>query len=358
MSRRPGLLVAVSLAVLLAACSSGSKKKAAVAPPPPAPTTSTSTVPATTTTTAPPVSPLTGLPPSNPATLGRPALVVKIDNLDPLARPQSGLTTADICIEEQVEDGITRFACIWQSQDAGLVGPVRSTRTTDIAIVSALNHPLYAFSGGNTAFLAAIRAAPITDVGVDVQPGAYFRYGSKPAPHNLYSKVTTLFGLAPKGAGPPPLQFLYRAAGQPPSGAGAVPVTHVDMKFPLLGGPGISWDWDAAGGVWLRGQNGTADMTADGPQIKAPNVIFEFVNYPIVTYQIINGSKSPIPMAQLVGSGPAMVFTGGTLIHATWSKPSATAVTQFVDFAGAPVKLTPGQTWVELAPNGVTPNTH
>ena len=179
-------------------------------------------MPATTTTTAPPISPLTGLPPSNPATLGRPALVVKIDNLDPLARPQSGATSADICIEEQVEDGITRFACIWQSQDAGLVGPVRSTRTTDIAIVSALNHPLYAFSGGNTAFLAAIRAAPITDVGVDVQPNSYFRYGSKPAPHNLYSKVTTLFGFAPRA---PAASAAVPVPGRrpAPSGAGAVP---------------------------------------------------------------------------------------------------------------------------------------
>ena len=92
---------------------------------------------------------------------------------------------------------ITRFACIWQSADTGLVGPVRSTRTTDIAIVSALNRPLYAFSGGNTAFLAAIRAAPIVDVGADVRSDAYFRYGNKPAPHNLYTKVSTLYGFAP-----------------------------------------------------------------------------------------------------------------------------------------------------------------
>jgi hypothetical protein len=267
------------------------------------------------------------------------------------------LTTADICIEEQVEGGITRFACIWQSADVGVVGPIRSTRTTDIAIVSSLNHPLYAFSGGNTGFLAAIRAAPIVDVGADAQPGAYVRQGNKPAPHNLYSRVTTLYSFAPKGAGPPPVQFVYRAAGEAAAGAGAAAATHVELKFPDQGGPLVVWDWDAANGaVWRRSQNGSADVTTDGGQITAANVIFQFVNYPIVEYQVIAGIRGPIPIAQLIGQGPALVFTGGTLIRGTWSKPAATNVTQFTDSAGAPIKLGPGQTWVELAPNGTAAN--
>ncbi len=354
MSRSALVLMTASALVLLAACSGGNKKTAVA--PPPSTTTSSSETAATTTTTAAPVSPLTGLAPTDLAKLDRPALVVKIDNLDPVARPQSGLTSADVCVEEQVEGGITRFACIWQSADTGLVGPIRSTRTTDIAIVSALNRPLYAFSGGSPDFLAAIRRAPIVDVGFDAQPGLYFRYGPKPAPHNLYSRVTSLFALAPKGAGPPPPQFVYRAAGQPPAGAGIARATHVDLTFPQIGGPTVTWDWD--GTAWRRGQNGTADVTVDGGQIKAANVIFEFVDYPIVAYQTINGITGPVPMAQLIGQGQALIFTGGTVIKATWSKPVATAVTQFTDAAGAPVKLTPGQTWVELAPKSTTANTH
>jgi Protein of unknown function (DUF3048) N-terminal domain/Protein of unknown function (DUF3048) C-terminal domain len=345
--------VAIALtAVIVAACSGGSKKKTATVAPP----AKTTTVPATTTTTIPPVSPLTGLPPSDGSRLGRPALVVKIDNLDPVARPQTGLTTADICIEEQVEGGITRFACIWQSSDAGLVGPVRSTRTTDIAIVSALNHPLYAFSGGSTSFLAQIRAAPIVDVGADAQPNAYFRFSTKPAPHNLFSRVTTLYGFVPKGAGPPPPQFVYRVTGQPAAAAGAGAATHADFRFPGVGGPTVGWDWDPASQKWKRSQNGSADVTTDGGQIAAANVIVEYVNYPIVGFQTIAGITGPIPMAQLVGQGQAWVLTGGVQVKANWSKPSRSAVTQFTDAAGAPIKLAPGQTWVELAPTGTPLN--
>ena len=79
---------------------------------------STTTSSSTTTTTIPadPVMPLTGLPVEDPATAGRPAVVVKVSN-DPGARPQSGLDSADIVFEAWGA-GPTRFAAVFQSEDA------------------------------------------------------------------------------------------------------------------------------------------------------------------------------------------------------------------------------------------------
>ena len=57
----------------------------------------------------------------------RPALVVKIDNVD--AEPQSGLNQADIVFEEIVEGRATRFAAVFNSMDSDPVGPIRSGRT-------------------------------------------------------------------------------------------------------------------------------------------------------------------------------------------------------------------------------------
>jgi hypothetical protein len=362
---RRGRLTWLVLAAVLAAagCSGSGRQETSLRPAPTvssAPSSSSSTAAPTTSTTAPPpavpTSPLTGLPQPDPAKLARPALVVKIDNLDPDARPQTGLTTADVCFEEQVEGGITRFACVWQSRDTGVVGPIRSTRTTDIAIVSELNHPLYAFSGGSADFLAAIRAAPIVDVGADAKPDAYYRAGPKQAPHNLFSKVTTLYGFVPPGAGPPPALWPFRAAGTPGSAAGAVPATHVDLKFPDVGGPLVAWDWDPAAQVWQRSQNGTPDLTTDGSRISAANVVLQFVSYPIVGYQRVGNVSGPIPMAQLVGEGDAIIFTGGTTVRAHWSKPTVGAVTQYTDAAGAPIQMAPGSTWIELAPLGAPTN--
>src|SRR5262245_49940676 len=106
---------------------------------------------------APAISSLTGVPQADPARLKRVALVVKIHN-EQGTQPQAGLNQADVVFEELVEGGDTRLAAVFQSGDSDPVGPVRSTRSTDVAIVSELNHPLYGFSGGNQIFLAQIKA--------------------------------------------------------------------------------------------------------------------------------------------------------------------------------------------------------
>jgi hypothetical protein len=205
--RNGGVVVAVALAALAAGCG-GSSHKAAVT------TTTTSTTLATTTSTVPPststtatpaaVYPLTGLGAASAAAVAHPALVVKIDNVVG-ALPQTGLNDADMVYEEMVEGGVTRLAAVFQQGAAPLLGPVRSGRTTDIAIVSDLNHPLFGFSGANPIFLAEIRAAPIVDVDAERESSAqYFRMGPHAAPHNLYTTTAKLFALDPNATNAPP----------------------------------------------------------------------------------------------------------------------------------------------------------
>jgi hypothetical protein len=40
------------------------------------------------------------------------------------------------------------------------------------------------------------------------------------------------------------------------------------------------------------------------------------------------------------------------IVQGTWTKASNDSITTYADAAGAPIKLTPGKTWVELTPNG------
>ena len=56
--------------------------------------------------------------------------------------------------------------------------------------------------------------------------------------------------------------------------------------------------------------------------------------------------------AELVGSGRAVVFTGGQMVEGTWTRASKEATTQFLDAGGNPIEMAPGQTWVELLQNG------
>jgi hypothetical protein len=349
--------VAVTLAVGVLAAGCGSSHKAAVAT-----TTTTTTLAPTTTTTVPPsttttapvaVYPLTGLVAPSAAALARPALVVKIDNI-PAALPQTGLENADVVYEEMVEGGLTRLAAVFQEGGAPILGPVRSGRTTDIAIVSDLNYPLFGFSGANPIFLAEIRAAPIVDVDAERESSVqYFRMGPNAAPNNLYTSTAKLYALDPGAVnGPPPL-FKFRKLGSPATGAGASVVTHAALSFPQAS---ATWDWSAKGNVWLRGQDGLPDMDSAGAQLAASNVIIQRVPYSTDGYATGEGlPPSPIPKGQLVGTGSAWVLTGGKMIVATWSRPTITSVTTWTDSAGHPVLLEPGNTWIELLPTGSTP---
>ena len=75
----------------------------------------------------------------------------------------------------------------------------------------------------------------------------------------------------------------------------------------------------------------------------------------LVEYFANGGSDvvgNPVFQAHLVASGEVWVLTAGMLIKGTWTKPTSGDVTLYVDAAGAPIKLTPGRTWVELCPIG------
>ncbi len=137
----------------------------------------------------------------------RPALAVKIDNA-PAARPQAGLNSADIIFEEQVEGNITRFVALFHSKQPGVVGPVRSARTSDFDILANLGFPLFANSGANANVLRGIAEAPVRDAGASRLAGPYRREGSRRAPHNLYVDTDAVWA-AFNATDPPPFAFEY-----------------------------------------------------------------------------------------------------------------------------------------------------
>ncbi|MGH9305738.1 MAG: DUF3048 domain-containing protein [Acidimicrobiales bacterium] len=333
------------LAVGTAACA-GPKHAAVKAPP-------TTPVPTTTTTAPPPpVYPLTGLPVTDPASAGRPALNVKIDNA-PQARPQSGLDKADVVYEEVVEGGITRYLAVFQSHDAAPLGPIRSVRMTDADVVHPIGG-LFAYSGGIPAFINDVRAAGVIDVGANADPSAYTRSNSRQSPHNLYSSTSVLRQATPAGLGPPKPVFAYRQVAAPFGGTGVAPISHFQVSM----SPSVTseWDWDPATARWLRSINGAPQVATDGVRIAFANVIIEMVPYHNTGF--VDPAGNPVPDASVVGNGPAVVLSGGSMLSGSWSKASPAAVTTFADSAGTPVLLTPGTTWIELAPSGSPTASH
>lgn len=300
------------------------------------------TIITTTTTKAAPVysvAPLTGLPDPSGTALLRPALTVKIENT-PQAMPQWGIDQADVVYEEIVNGGITRLAAIFNSQAPAKIGPVRSVRPTDTQVVYPLGG-IFAFSGGAAYAITSISTAPVKLIDENAAGTAMFRDNSLQAPHNLFAVGSSLFAFQGTPT-PPPALFTYRPATTKPTGTN---VASFVVPFPSI--YFVTWTWDKTTQSWDRTLFGQADLTGTGVRESPKNVVVMSVNY-------VNGIGTENSYANLQGSGPVTIFSGGKEIQGTWSRGSSMSdVIQYQTAAGVPIALTPGQTWVELLNTGV-----
>lgn len=338
MPRRPTLLLLVA-PLLLAACSGGDDKGAG------------DRSAAQVTTTLAPFAPLTGLPLTDQARLARPALVVKVENA-PASRPQSGLDLADVVYEEIVEGGITRFLAVFHSTDAEVVGPVRSLRPSDPDIIAPFGG-LFAYSGGIPNFIDILRKTPgITDVGVDLLDEGpdkpYTRRAGRSAPNNLYTSTAKLYAKAPRTGTRSPGRFAdFLPAGQAFTGADATSGVNVTAT---VGITTVAYNYDSEAMTYRR------SGLVEGSGVAAPtNVVVQFTSYQETDETDL--TDTTVEKAVTVGSGEAIVLSGGMAVRGRWSKSSATDYTTYTDASGAPIRLAPGRTWVELARKGAAATT-
>jgi hypothetical protein len=221
------------------------------------------------------------------------------------------------------------------------VGPVRSVRPADPNIVKPLGATLV-FSGGSPAVLSVVRASGIPQV-TENDTDTLKRRAGRSAPHNLYTSTDAMFRKAGAGSPPPPFSPFLRA-GETYSPAGMAPAT----KLTLTPAPGVraAYEWDAANAVWKRSTDGRPHMLEGNVQIAPKNIIVQYTPYSVFP------ADKKVRYPEVVGSGDAVVYVGGTQVKAKWTKSSPGAVTTYVDSAGKPIPLAPGQTWVHLQEPG------
>jgi hypothetical protein len=290
-----------------------------------------------------PVHPLTGLPAVD-GTIDRPALVVKIGNNDSKSLPQLGLEDADIVYEAHIENGVTRFLAVFQSEVPTQVGPVRSARSSDIDLIGNLNRPSFAYWGSNEGVGAEVEQA--IDLGTFVAltttsgEGQYLFSRDADRGEPPYNGIldAAAAALVASGAAPDPI-FTF---GGPP--ASAVPIRGVRWMAPRRD---IDWVWDHVSARWLRYHRGVPLVGADGVHLAADNVLILFVDYRTSAADLLS------PQAISTGSGDGWLLRDGAVTGVTWSRPFvADGWSLADDDTGEAVFLRPGRTWVALARMG------
>ncbi|MGQ0718528.1 MAG: DUF3048 domain-containing protein [Pseudonocardiales bacterium] len=280
----------------------------------------------------PPVSPFTGLA----TDLSAPVLGVKIDNAAP-SRPQTGLALADLVYVEPVEGGISRLLAIYQSRFPPVVGPVRSTRLTDLQLLANFGRPALAFSGAAAEVGELLTQAPVLDVSEDRQRGSYRRDRTRRMPHNLYGNTDLL-----RRGGTPPQDIGFRFGPTPPGGR---PIPGANVRYRATD---IGVQWVPAEARWVISMDGAPLTSASGPRPGAATVVLQRVA--VRDTPIRDTSGAPSPFASTVGAGSAVVLRDGLAFDGNWSRPAPEAITTFTLPDGSPLTFAPGPVWVVLVP--------
>lgn len=319
--------------------------------PPPTPTLAAATTTAlptalstkTPTPTPTPVPTSTPTPPDFSSEFSFQPLAIMVENqID--SRPQSGLDRADVVYEAVVEAGITRFMAVYANNDAEVVGPVRSCRHYYVYWASEYN-AIYVHCGASPQGYAALDATGLTSLDDYVGTGSFWRSNDRYAPHNLYTGTEQLRNTTTdQGAGwLGGLRFgLYDAITQDQATT-EIKIVHPDDYT-------IVYTYSDQDKVYLRHMEGYPHVDAySGQQYNPKNVIVQFVE----VWRIAGDPEVRVDMA-LTGQGEAYAFVGGQAIKGSWFKDSLTAPTRYLDEQGNDIVLNPGQTWIQVVPDGGT----
>lgn len=299
------------------------------------------------------------------------------------ARPQSGLSFADVVYEAVAEGGITRFLAVYHCQDAEFVGPVRSARTYFLDFISEYgDYPLYVHVGG-------ANCDPSTGSGcangakADAL-GQIRRYGwnqyndldqfGVPCPilcryesrlpnrateHTMYTGTTKLWDFANKERGLSnvdadknvwtknfrPYKFKKDAPADARPAAQSITIPYWrNAAFT------VNYKYDKATNTYLRSNGGSEhiDLNTD-KQLAPKNVVVLFMTESNAN----DGYPGNLRMLYgTTGTGDAVVFMDGKRIPAKWSKANREA--RLILTSGSKeVELNPGQIWFSV----VSPDT-
>lgn len=296
------------------------------------------------------INPLTGLPVTDPNTLNRRPLVVKISNAPPLVRPQAGLGAADLVFEHYVEGGLTRFSAIFYSQAPNRVGSIRSARLIDLELIPMFSG-LLAFSGASIGVEDRLNTS---DFAARLYKGVlfglpyYWRDETIEVPHNMFMNPNALWELeAVEGKNQrPDLRGLSFSQDAPPGSQ--YPATKIDIRFRATR---VIWNYDAELGVYRRAADGLGHFDGNTTlQVTSANVVVIFADHQltdIVESQFQNSVSYSVDI-NLMGEGDAFLFRDGKRYDARWVRAAREDIIGLRTRDGQLLDLKPGNTWYEV----------
>jgi Protein of unknown function (DUF3048) N-terminal domain/Protein of unknown function (DUF3048) C-terminal domain len=259
-----------------------------------------------------------------------PVIAAKVENIA-AARPQVGLSLADITFVEEVEGAQTRLIAVYHSRFPKRLGPVRSARSTDVQLLPLFGKPGLVYSGANSSVQRKINNASIVPIPRSTRDHA------RVAPHNVFVNLAAIARTTQlREASSIGWKFSETGPQGPKATSIKVRVGHDTFSF------GYS------SGRYIVRWNGSRYADGDNHAItKADNVVIMKVhNHPDGNRDVLG---APSVQSDTVGKGAVTIYRDGKKITGQWERTKASGPLRFTDKSGDPIALKPGQTWVALA---------
>ena len=295
---------------------------------------------------------LSGLNISDTVGSSRP-IAVMIEN-SPDSRPQSGLIYADMVYEVVDEGGVTRYVAVFSSNDAEIIGPVRSARIYYAEIARSFD-PIYAFWGTYPECYDVIKSLDM-DV-LDGNSDAYVQYTDsgwrdysridvgEDTAHTAFMSTLKLkedaaeYGYSLEG-GQSPLRFKIDAVD---SERGDISDINIVFSYDNFN---VDFEYNKENNNYLKFTGGSPHTDYEtGEQIAVNNVIVMITN---IDGPIDESGHMVVRTTGTSDIGKAYFFMDGNLIEGTWERTSVFDPFKYKDNDGNIILFNCGSTWVSL----------
>ncbi len=304
------------------------------------------------------INPLTGKAPDSPELLNRRPIASKITLFPRSARPEYGLTMADVVYEYYIEWGATRFIAVFYGTNPEQIGPVRSGRFFDEHIVRMYQSYLV-FKYADPRVYDYFKSIDIRDflvVPLLSNCSPFFVGKEERAVYNNIFFNYTRFGPCLEENGfdnsKPDLRAGYFSAhprGATQQAMGIFTNYSVDDYH--------YWGYEPINKRYYRQQE-TDDLrdgkspsyaplidNLTGQQVWTDNVVFLFVPHSFADkWQ----EEDEVYHIDPVGTGDAYLFRDGIVIPAHWRRIAIDQPLEITDLNGMPLPLKPGRTFYEV----------
>lgn len=252
------------------------------------------------------------------------------------ARPQKGLSLADIVFEIPVERPITRYLAIFNSEQPTSIGPIRSTRPyiQDIAYSFDL---AYAHCGGSQTALDTIKKGGYKSLNEMGNGKFYYRDNSRKAPHNLYTSFKLVKQMIDnKQYNNQPKEWinfnfnidkdLFEVVNE----IKIKPTSYVDY----------SHKYNSEENYYIRNIDGKLELD----ELNKEEYKFNNIGLIYTKVSNLNDAEKHVDV-DLIGEGTFTLYRNGVKIKGTWNRDNKDKLFRFVDEKNIDIDFCPGKTW-------------